>query len=60
MIIFEVGQQTERAGICPTLSDMVAGKGIALEEVRNQHTRNVSKEYANYKGDTLFYIRTGT
>lgn len=56
MITFTIGRQTERAGIDPTLSAIVAEKGVALKQARNQHTHNVSKEYADYKGNTLFYF----
>jgi len=56
MNTFKLGQQAERVGMYPTPSVIVAEKGIVLEEICNQHTHNISKEYANYKGNTLFHF----
>lgn len=49
---FNTRRQTERVGIYPTLSAMVAG-GIALEKVCNQHPSNIGKDYANYESNPL-------
>ena len=54
MITLKIGRQAERAGIDPTLSVMVA-KGVALEKLGNQYTRNVCEEYANNGSNPLFY-----
>ena len=54
MITFRTRRQTERAGLDPTLSVMVADKGIALEKLCNQYTCDVCKEYTDNSGNPLF------
>ena len=48
MIRFKIGRQTERVGIYPTLSVLVA-KWVASQEIMNYHKRKVYKEYPDYK-----------
>ena len=45
--------ETERVSMNPTLPVLAAIKGIALEKMSEQKPGNVSKDYANYKGDPL-------
>jgi len=47
-----LGRQTERVGIVPTLSVVVA-KGIASPKVSNQQPRHICKEYANNGSNPL-------
>jgi hypothetical protein len=50
MNILGVGRQTERVGIDPTLSAVVAG-GVALQ-MYNQPIRNIDENYGDYEGNT--------
>jgi len=51
---FKTGRQTERAGIDPTLSAVVAERGIASPKAVNQYMGNVCEDNAYYGGNTLF------
>jgi len=47
---FKIRRQTERVGIDPTLSAVVAG-GVALQ-MYNQPMRNIDENYGDYEGNT--------
>jgi len=51
---FKIWRQAERVGIDPTLSVVVAGGGIALEEMYNQLHCDVGKGYLYNKSNPLF------
>jgi hypothetical protein len=55
MTRLKVGQQTERAGIRPTLSVMVA-RGIASEEMHNQLYCDIRKSYTDYDCNSPFNL----
>jgi len=56
MITFMTRRQTERAGIDPTLSAVVAKeKGIASPKAINQHPRHIGEEYVDNTSNAFFY-----